>query len=51
MPGWFVRAINLVIKDLSNAFAYLNDVVVFHTALTEHLQTFRAFLRANLNAT
>ena len=38
-PGWFVKAINEVIKDLNQVAAYLDDVIVFSSDPVEHVRT------------
>ena len=38
-PGWFVKMINEVIKDLKQVTAYLDDVTVFNSDPIAHVQT------------
>ena len=38
-PGWFVKVINEVIKDLKQVMAYLDDVIVFDSDPIVHAQT------------
>ena len=38
-PGWFVKVINEVIKGLGQVAAYLDDVIVFDSDLTAHVET------------
>ena len=41
-PGWFVKVINEVIKDLKQVAAYLDDVIVFDSDPIAHVQTIRS---------
>ena len=41
-PGWFVKVINEVIKDLKQVMAYLDDVIVFDSDPIAHVQTIRS---------
>ena len=41
-PGWFVEVINVVIKDLKQVAAYLDDVIVFDSDPIPHVQTIRS---------
>ena len=41
-PGWFVKVINVVIKDLKQVVAYLDDVIVFDSDPIAHVQTIRS---------
>ena len=41
-PGWFVKVINEVIKDLKQVAAYLDYVIVFDSDPIAHVQTIRA---------
>ena len=38
-PGWFVKVINEIIKDLANVAAYLDDVIVFDSDPPAHILT------------
>ena len=42
LPGWFVKVINEVIKDLKQMAAYLDDVIVFDSDPIVHVQTIRS---------
>ena len=44
-PGWFVKVINEVIKDLVNVAAYLDDVIVFDPDPAAHVLNIRAFFK------
>ena len=39
LPGWFVKVINEVSKDLKQVAAYLDDVIVFDSDPIVHAQT------------
>ena len=39
LPGWFVKVINEVIKDLEQVAAYLDDVIVFDSDPVSHVRT------------
>ena len=41
-PGWFVKFINEVVKGLGQVAAYLNDVIVFDSDPTAHVENIRA---------
>ena len=41
-PGWFIKAINEVIKDLKQVAAYLDDVIVFDSDPVAHVRTIRS---------
>ena len=41
-PGWFVKVINEVIKDLKQVAAYLDDIIVFDSDPIAHVQTIRS---------
>ena len=41
-PGWFVKVISEVIKDLTQVAAYLDDVIVFDSDPISHVQTIRS---------
>ena len=41
-PGWFVKMINEVIKDLKQVVAYLDDVIVFDSDPIAHVQMIRS---------
>ena len=41
-PGWFVKVINEVIKDLKPVAAYLDDVIVFDSDPIAHVETIRS---------
>ena len=40
-PGWFVKVIDEVVKDLKQMAAYLDDVIVFDSDPIAHVQTIR----------
>ena len=42
LPGWFVKVINEVIKDLKQVVAYLDDVIVFDSDPIAHVQMIRS---------
>ena len=41
-PGWFVKAINEMIKGLKQVAAYLDDVIVFDSDPVAHIRTIRS---------
>ena len=41
-PGWFVKVINEVTKGLEQVAAYLDDVIVFDSDPSTHVETIRA---------
>ena len=41
-PGWFVKVINEVIKDLKQVATYLDDVIMFDSNPIAHVQTIRS---------
>ena len=41
-PGWIVKVINEVIKSLEQVAAHLDDVIVFDSDPTAHVETMRA---------
>ena len=41
-PGWFVKVIDEVVKDLKQMAAYLDDVIVFDSDPIAHVQTIRS---------
>ena len=43
-PGWFVKAINEVIKGLERVAAWLDDIIVFDPDPTYHVDNIRALL-------
>ena len=49
-PGWLVKVINEVIKGLEQVAAYLDDVIVFDSDPTAHVDTMRCALRAPAQA-
>ena len=49
-PGWFVKVINEVIEGLEQVAAYLDDVIVFDSDPTAHVDTMRCALRAPAQA-
>ena len=44
-PGWFVKVINEVIKDLDRVAAYLDDVTVFDPDPTSHVAIIRSLFK------
>ena len=44
-PGWFVKVINEVMKDLKQVATYLDDVIVFDVDLVAHVRTIRSFIK------
>ena len=44
LPGWFVKVINEVIKDLNQVAAYLDDVIVFDSDPIAHVQTIHSLV-------
>ena len=54
-PGWFVKVISEVIKDLTEMTAYLDDVIVFDSDPISHVQMIRSLFerlgKHNLNLT
>ena len=52
-PGWFVKVINDVTKDMKQVAAYLDDVIVFDSDPVEHVRTIRSLFerlrKHNLN--
>ena len=45
LPGWFVKVINEVIKDLERVAAYLHDVIVFDPDPASHVDNIRALFQ------
>ena len=43
-PGWFVKVINEVIKDLDRVAAYVDDVIVFDPDPAAHFANIRSLL-------
>ena len=44
-PGWFVKDISEVLKGLKQVAAYLDDVIVFDSDPTAHVQNMRALFK------
>ena len=44
-PGWFVKVINEVIKDLERVAAYFDDVIVFDPDPASHVDNIRALFQ------
>ena len=41
-PGWFVKVVNEVVKDLKQVAAYLDGVIVFDSDPVAHARTIRS---------
>ena len=48
-PVWFVKAINVAIKDLEQVVAYLDDMIVLDSDTTAHVNTMRALFECLCN--